>query len=195
MGRILIVLIAAPFLGIGASDSALQQGASFPHTFKNGRATVVYQHDGLTVAANYDYSQRNHERPWLLIDVALGSNTRFVLHRNNFSLVTPGGPTIRLASQAQGEADPNGINLLIQNARIHRQNLDGYFPQRKSRETLHFFSLPFDRTVSDEAIVDNDRVTMGALLFRSLDGGWKEGTYRLVLDNEKAKAELPITLQ
>jgi hypothetical protein len=188
MLRTLAILLAA------ALSTGAQTGQSFPHTFKNGRATVVYRHEGLTVAANYDYSQRNHDRPWLLIDVALGSNTRFVLHRDNFSLVTPGGHTMKLATQAQGEADPNGINLLIQNARIHRQNLDGYFPQRKSQESLQFFSLPFNRTVSSEAIVDNDRVTLGALLFRSLDS-WKEGSYRLVLDNEKAKAELPITLQ
>jgi hypothetical protein len=189
MLRTTAILLAA------ALSTGAQIGQSFPHTYKNGRATVVYRHEGLTVAANYDYSQRNHDRPWLLVDVALGSNTRFVLHRNNFSLVTPGGQTIRMASQAQGEADPNGINTLIQNARIHRQNLDGYFPQRRTREVLYFFSLPFARSISDEGIVDNDRVTMGALLFRSPDGSWPEGTYRLVLDNEKAKAALPITLQ
>jgi len=186
--------VFAIFLAAGLSTGA-QLAQSFPHTSKNGRATVVYRHEGLTVAANYDYSQRNHDRPWLLIDVALGSNTRFVLHRSNFTLVTPGGQTVRLASQAQGEADPNGINTLIQNAKIHRRNLDGYFPQRSARESIHFVSLPFSRSISDEAIVDNDRVTLGPLLFRSPDGSWPEGTYRLVLDNERAKAELPISLQ
>ena len=189
MPRTIAVLLAA------ALSTGAQTSQSFPHTSKNGKATVVYQHDGLTVAANYDYSQKNHDAVWLLIDVALGSNTRFVLHRNDFSLVMPGGRTIKLASQEQGEADPNGINTLIQNARIHRQNLDGYFPQRNSRETLHFFSLPFDRHISNEGIVDNDRVTVGALLFRSVDDSWREGTYRLVLDNERAKAALPIMLQ
>jgi hypothetical protein len=189
MLRPIAILLAA------ALSSGAQLAQSFPHTNKNGRATVEYRHEGLTVVANYDYSQRNHDRPWLLIDVALGSNTRFVLHRSNFALVTPAGQTIRLASQPQGEADPNGINTLIQNAKIHRQNLDGYFPQRSTRESIRFFSLPFSRSISDEAVVDNDRVTMGPLLFRSLDGGWPEGTYRLVLDNERAKAELPISLQ
>jgi hypothetical protein len=43
--------------------------------------------------------------------------------------------------------------------------------------------------------VDNDRVAQGPLLFRSPGGSWGEGTYRLVLTNDKAKAELPITLQ
>jgi hypothetical protein len=188
MLRTLAILLAA-VLSTGA-----QLAQSFPHTSKNGRATAVYRHEGLTFVANYDYSQRNHDRAWLLLDVALGSNTRFVLHRDNFTLVTPGGQTISLASQEQGEADPNGINTLIQNARIHRRELTGYFPQRR-QETLHFVSLPFSRSISEEGIVDNDRVTTGPLLFWSSDGSWPEGTYRLVLDNERAKAALPITLE
>jgi hypothetical protein len=189
MLRTIAILLAT------AVTATAQTAPSFPHTAKNGRATIVYRHEGLTVAANYDYSQRNHDGPWLLIDVALGSNSRFVLHRDNFRVITPGGQTIRLASQAQGEADPNGINTLIQNSRIHRQNIDSYFPQRSTREAIRFFSLPFSQSVSHEAIVDNDRVTIGPLLFRSPDGRWTEGTYRLVLDNERAKAELPISLQ
>jgi hypothetical protein len=188
MPRAIAILLAA--LSTGA-----QLAQSFPYTHKDGRATYVYRHEGLTLAANYDYSQRNHDQTWLLIDVALGSNTRFVLHRDNFSLVTPGGHTVRLATQAQGEADPNGINTLIQNAKIHRQNIDGYFPQRNRREHIAFFSLPFSKSISNENVVDNDRVTTGPLLFRSLDGKWPEGTYRLVLNNEKAKAALPISLQ
>ena len=189
MLRPIAILLAA------AISTGAQLAQSFPHTNKNGRATVVYRHEGLTFVANYDYSQRNHEQTWLLIDVALSSNTRFVLHRDNFSLVTPQGQTVRLATQAQGEADPNGINSLIQNAKIHRQDIDGYFPQRDRREAIRFFSLPFVRSVSNENVVDNDRVTTGPLLFRSLDGKWPEGTYRLALDNEKAKAALPISLQ
>jgi hypothetical protein len=180
---------------LAVAVSTGQAGQSFPHTNKYGRATIEYRHQGLGVVANYDYSQKNHSGPWLLIDVALGSAERFVLHRTNFSLVTPAGQTIPLASQQQGQTDSENINLLIQNAKIHRHNLDSYFAQRDRREPFNFFSLPFVRSISDEAIVDNDRVAQGPLLFRSPDGGWKEGTHRLVLTNEKAKAELPITLQ
>ena len=184
----------AILLAVALTTSA-QVGQAFPHTNKYGRATIEYRHQGLGVVANYDYSQRNHSGPWLLVDVALGSAERFVLHRTNFRIVTPADQTIPLASQQQGQADMENINLLIQNAKIHRHNLDSYFPQRDRHEAFNFFSLPFVRTVSDEAVVDNDRVAQGPLLFRSPDGSWKEGTYRLVLTNDKAKAELPITLQ
>ena len=178
-----------------ALSTGAQVGQAFPNTNKYGRATIEYRHQGLGVVANYDYSQMNHSGPWLLIDTALGSADRFVLHRTNFKMVTPGGQSIPLASQQQGRDDMKNINLLIQNAKIHRKNLDSYFPQRDRLEAFNFFSLPFVRSISDEAIVDNDRVAQGPLLFRSPSGSWSEGTYRLVLTNDKAKAELPITLQ
>jgi len=186
----LIAILVAVFVSTGA-----QVEQSFPHTKKQGRSEVEYRHQGLTFVANYDYSQKNHSGPWLLIDVALGSMDRFVLHRTNFSIVAPDGQRIPLASQQQGRDDIENINVLIQNAKIHRQNLDSYFPQRDRREAFNFFSLPFVRSISDEAVVDNDRVAQGPLLFRSPGGNWGEGTYRLVLMNDKAKAELPITLQ
>jgi hypothetical protein len=184
----------AILLTVAASTSA-QVGQAFPNTNKYGRATIEYRHLGLGVVANYDYSQRNHSGPWLLIDAALGSADRFVLHRTNFRIITPAGQSIPLASQQQGRDDMENINLLIQNAKIHRKNLDSYFAQRDRLEPFNFFSLPFVRSISDEAIVDNDRVAQGPLLFRSPSGNWTEGTYRLVLTNDKAKAELPITLQ
>lgn len=189
MLRTMAILLAA------ALSTSAQVGQAFPHTNKYGRATIEYRYQGLGVVANYDYSQKDHSGPWLLIDVALGSAERFVLHRSNFKLVTPDGQTIPLASQQQGQADTENINLLIQNAKIHRHNLDSYFPQRNAHEPFNFFSLPFVRSISDEAIVDNDRVAQGPLLFQSPTGSWKEGTLRLVLMNDKAQAELPITLQ
>lgn len=185
-----IALVLAATLTVSA-----QVGQSFPYTNKYGRATYEYRHQGLAVVVNYDYSQQNHDGRWLLIDVALGSADRFVLHRSDFTLVTPSGRTIPLATQPQGEADAHQINLLIQNSKIHRKNLDSYFPQRDRHEPIRFFSLPFSRTISDEAIVDSDRVAQGPLLFRTVSEDWREGTYRLVLNNEKAKAELPIVLQ
>ena len=180
---------------VSAAAFASQREQLFPHTRKNGRAEVEYRHDGLTFVANYNYSQQNHRTPWLLIDVAMGSNARFVLHRDNFSIVTPEGRTVKLATQEAVTADGSGLTSLAQNSKIHRRSLDSYFSQRNVRELIRFFSFPFESTISNEAIVDNDRVTSGALLFKSPEGSWQEGTYRLALDNEKAKAALPIALQ
>jgi hypothetical protein len=88
-----------------------------------------------------------------------------------------------------------GLWSLSQNSKIHRQNLDGFFTAGSGREPITFFSFPFERAISNEAIVDNDRVTTGALLIKSPEGRWQAGTYKLAIDNVKATAALPITLQ
>jgi hypothetical protein len=185
---ILIALVSATLI-------ASQKEQLFPHTKKSGKATVEYRYEGFAVVANYDYSQRNHSAAWLLIDVAMASKTRFVAHRDDFSLVTPEGRPLKLPTQQGVSADSPALMSLAQNSKIHRQNLEGYFSQRSVREILNFYSSPFEHAISDEAIVDNDRVTMGALLFKSPEGRWPEGTYRLAIDNEKAQAALPIALQ
>jgi hypothetical protein len=188
---IAILLVAV----VGAGVANAQKEQSFPNTKKYGRATVEYRHEGLNVVANYDYSQRNHKGFWLLIDVGLASKDRFVLHRDNFTLVTPEGRTVKLATQEAVIADSPGITSLVQNAKTQRQQVVSYFSQRSTLEEMRFYSLPGVRTVSDEAIVDNDRATLGVLLFRSPEGSWQAGTYRLAVDNQRAKAALPITLE
>jgi hypothetical protein len=174
---------------------ALQREPLVPHTKKSGRATVEYRYEGFHVAANYDYSQKNHRGPWLLIDVAMSSERRFVIHRDNFSLIAPDGRTIPLATQQALIADSSSVTSLAQNSKTQRQNLDAYFSQRGSREGLAFYSFPGVRSVSNESIVDNDRVTGGPLLFKSPEGRWPAGTYRLTITNERAQAGLPITLE
>ena len=101
---------------------------------------------------------------------------------------------MKLATQEDLAADGPGLWSLSQNSKIHRQNLEGFFAAR-SRELIKFFSFPFERAISNEAIVDNDRVTTGALLIKSPEGRWPAGTYKLAIDNAKAQAALPITLQ
>jgi hypothetical protein len=186
------LFLVAVFCAVAAAGAQKEQ--SFPHAKKNGRATVEYRHEGLTVVVNYDFSQNDHKGFWLLIDVAMASTKRFVLHRDNFTLVTPEGRTVKLATQEALIADSAGITSLLQNSKPQRRQLDSYFNQRDTREHMNFYSIPGVRTVSNEAIVDNDRVTIGELLFRSPEGRWQEGTHRLAIDNEKGKAALPITL-
>jgi hypothetical protein len=195
MNRSRVAPIVVLIVGAGVAVAGWQKDKLFPHTKPGGKATIEYVYEGLRVVANYDYSQRNHDTTWLLIDVALASKTRFVLHRDDFRLVTPEGQTVRLATQEQGRDDISAINSLIQNARIHRRNLTSFFSQQRGVEELFFYSFPFARSISSEGIVDDYHVTAGALLFQSPVGTWREGTYKLVLDNEHAKATLPINLQ
>jgi hypothetical protein len=160
-----------------------------------GRATVEYRSNDVAVVANYDYSQKNHDGPWLLVTFAVqGLKTPIVIERTDLTLRTPDGKTIPLASQQLFLQDNQQLTPLFQNAAMWKRSLDDYFPSRPAQRTVNFFTTP-GGIIHDSVMTHPDEVATGDLLFKSPDGVWKEGTYRLVLGHDKATADLPITLQ
>ena len=190
---------AVVLLVAGATISAAQRQAddnNFPRTTPNGRATVEYKDDRVQAVAIYDYSQRNHGGAWLLVQVGVALRERGPVKRESFSIVMPGGRVVPLATQEQFLADSAAIRQLQQNARIFRRDVIGYFPKSADGEPLQWFALPGDGTVRDPAIVPSEHgVVIGDLYFKSPTLRWDDGTYRLVFDNDKGHAELPIRLE
>ena len=190
--RLVMTLTVAAVAGSLATAS-VQQASLFPYTKQHRPATVEYSHEGLKVVVNYNYSQTNHNTHWLIIDLAASSRRRFVLRPEHVTLVTPDGGIVALAERKTVLADWTNTRSHI--AVAVRDDLRDYFTG-ESEERLPFFMtrnlklLPYD-----EAIVDNNHVTQGPLYFRSPEGRWPAGTYRLTIDNERAKAALPVTLK
>jgi hypothetical protein len=170
MNRVLIAsLITLATCSVAAQKE--QKEWSFPHTRPNGRATPEYNQNDLHVVVNYDYAQRNHKAKWLLLDLALASKQSFILHRKDVTLLT---------------------------ARIWRRDLISYFSQRDRgvpNERIRFQAFPIGTTASDEVTVNGDHVTGGQLLFRTPQGSWDAGTYRLEVNTDAGLAALPIKLE
>jgi hypothetical protein len=195
MNRWSIAALVIAVMG-SAVGEALQKEQSFPNTKNYGRATVEYNKGGFHVVANYDYAQRNHKSRWLLVDLAMASSRRFVLDPDMITLVTPDGRVLPVAPQQAILDDSAGIQAVIQNAKIWRRPLESYFSQRSARsEAIKFQVLPGGGITTSEVTVDNDHVTLGGLFFRMPNGIWEAGTYRLAIENEVAKAALPIRLE
>ena len=188
-----VVLLAA-----GATLTAAQRQAdnAFPHTKPNGRATVEYKDERVQAVAIYDYSQRNHDGAWLLVQIGVALSERGEVKRDSFSIVMPDGRRVPLATQEQFLADSAQITKLRQNARIFQRDVIGYFPKSADGEFIRWFALPGDGTVRDPAIVPSEHgVVLGDLYFKSPILRWDDGTYRLVFDNDKGHAELPVRLE
>ena len=98
------------------------------------------------------------------------------------------------AMRGLGKIDSKSLTPLLQNATIFRRSLDDYFPSRPAQRTVNFFSQP-GGIVHDSVMTHPDEVATGSLLFKAPKGTWQEGTYRLVLNHDRAKADVPITLQ
>jgi hypothetical protein len=198
MWRPAAVLVIVTVLGIECGTAVLsaQRPQPFPNARSLGRATVEYRDRAIRAIAGYDYSQRNHEGPWLLIDLAMTTRRRVVIHRDQISLVTPAGETVKVASQQQVLSDAPGIQSLLQNAAVLRRDQSLNFMPSLEREPMRFYAFPAgSHTVHNDVVVDPDRIAVGELLFEAPAGQWAPGVYRLVIDREHAHATIPIILQ
>jgi hypothetical protein len=186
-------------LAVGTSLAAAQRPSddnAFPHTKSNGRATVEYRDEKVQAVAIYDYAQRNHDGAWLLVQIGVALRERGAVKRDSFTVVMPGGRVVPLATQEQFLADSQQITKLRQNAKISERPVLNYFPKSADGEFLKWFALPGEGTVRNPAIVPSEHgVVIGDLYFKSPTLRWESGTYRLVFDNEKGHAELPIRLE
>jgi len=186
-------------LAVGTTLAAAQRPSddnAFPHTKPNGRATVEYKDEKVQAVAIYDYSQRNHDGAWLLVQIGVALSERGAVTRDSFSMTMPGGRVVPLATQEQFLDDSAKITKLRQNARIFQREVIGYFPKSADGEYLRWFALPGEGTVRNPAIIPSEHgVVIGDLYFKSPTLRWDSGTYRLVFGNDKGHAELPIRLE
>src|SRR6185295_19310678 len=143
-------LVPVVVLLAGVAVTAAQRGAddnAFPHTKPNGRATVEYKDERVQAVAIYDYSQRNHDTDWLLVQVGVALRERGAVKRESFSVVMPGGRVAPLATQEQFLADSAKITKLRQNARIFQRDVISYFPKSADGEFIRWCALPGEGTV------------------------------------------------
>ena len=179
---------------LAVSGVAAQQEFSSANK-RLGQAVVEYRDKVLHVVAAYNYSQRNHDSRWLLIEAGVSTSDEAIIRRDAIALRTPQGQEIPLATQRRVGEDIKRVEQLLQNARVQTHNVASYFTQQDRTEDMQLFRLAFGPVVHDEFIVDRDRVAVGALFFESPTGAWERGTYALVVRHRKGNAELPINLE
>lgn len=186
--------VAAALSVLLGTSAGAQQDFS-PANHDRGRAAVEYRDQDVHVLAAYYYSQRHHESRWIVIDAALSTEERSLLARNAFSLRTPGGREIPLATQRRVGEDTVTVQQLVRNASVEGHDVLSYFSQRERTYGMRLFTFPFGGVVHDDFTVDHNEVAAGPLFFESPTGAWEDGTYALIVRHSNGVAELPIRLE
>lgn len=191
----LAALVLSASVALGAQRPA--DDNAFPRTKFHGRATVQYEDEQLKAVAIYDYSQRQHNQPWLLVQFGVAPSERTEVRRESFYIITPDQRKVPLATQQQFLADSARIQQLRQNAKIYYRDLANYFPKSGNRVFgMRWVSLPEDGTIRELAVIPAEYdLLIGDLYFKSPTLKWESDTYRLVFDHPKGHAELPIRLE
>ena len=195
--RLLVVVlaVAACASGTALAQSGVAQSSVAQSSVKNwGKAVVQYTSADVTGVVSYEYAQRNHDTPWLITQMAFQPTRRVELKRDQFALITPDGRRLPLASRKEMGAERAVVAHLSQQAAVATSDLMPYFSAPLVNR------IPFSHTksafISDVgAYASPDEPAVGVLMFRSPEGRWAPGTYRLVFTHEKAKAEFPLELK
>ena len=186
---------SAALVALMLGTTARAQQDFSPANHERGRAAVEYADKNAHIVAAYYYSQRHHGSRWIVIDTAMSTEERSLLHRDAFALRTPGGREIPLATQRRVGEDTVNVQKLLRNASVEGHDLLSYFTQRDRTYGMRLFTFPFGGVVHDDFIVDHNEVATGPLLFESPTGAWEKGTYALIVRHSNGAAELPIRLE
>jgi hypothetical protein len=59
---------------------------------------------------------------------------------------------------------------------------------------MRLFAAPGQGSVQDEFVTADDRLMIGDFFFENPRGLWEKGIYTLTVQSDRAKVELPVTL-
>ena len=197
MNRSSAVVAALVLVASGALFAENQTRAvprEFAHTRSWGRALSEFNDARIQVVAAYYYSQKNHDVPWLLIELGVLGPQAMEISREKIELVTPSGRVVPLATQARWSQDSTRNMLLLQQAKSSRHPVSSYFTAALRQTGFGFFATG-SGTVRNAIWIAPNELALGDLFFESPTRLWDKGTYALIIRYDGAEAVMPIELQ
>ncbi len=171
-----------------------QPGVPQIMTMEGKFVRAAYNNEGYVIIG-YQASNRSVGDEWMLLEVGmtvLDKTPDYRLTRDAFSLETPDGKTIPLATVSeQREGNPQAIQ---QRAKVQRDSIN-YFPPMANRACAILFfpelgsrALPYDFVE-----LTDDRACIGRLYFR-IPGGITYGQHWLNVKFEKSLVRVPFRI-
>jgi hypothetical protein len=157
---------------------------------------VAYNNEGY-VTLGYRIANGSLGEDWMYLQagVTLRSGVKYqTIKRDAFSIKTPDGKTIPLATQKE-YADALGLSALNMRAKVQRDSLN-YFPPGVTRSNaFQFFAdLGAGNPLSfDQVDLASDRASLGRLFFK-VPGGIQPGQHWLVVKFATSEVQVPFRI-
>jgi hypothetical protein len=155
---------------------------------------VAYNNEGF-VTLGYRTANSSVGNEWMLLEIGLSlrsGNDTFVMPRNAFSIETPDGKTIPLATQQEYRTgELRGLQTM---ANHYRDNIS-YFPGDVNRRcAVSFFSDPDKKGLSyDQVELNSVSGCLGRLYFH-VPGGIKVGQHWLKVKFSQSEVHVPFRI-
>lgn len=155
---------------------------------------VAYNNEGF-VTLGYRTANSSVGTEWMLLDVGLTVRegaSAVVLKRDAFSLQTPDGKTLPLATQTEySTADLRGVQTM---ANASRDNIS-YFPADVvQRCAVSFFTDPERKNISHDQVELNSMTGCLGRIYFHVPGGIKTGQHWLKVKFSKGEVQVPFRI-
>ncbi len=190
-----IVTVVALVAGCGTTSSNTARGyAGPPVVDQAGQYLKHYLGPQIEALVDYTFAANHLGEDWLALGVSFtGTQAESVeIHRDGVSLRTPDGTRVFLPSQQEFIEDFNQVQSLTRRAELATQPLDFTGADRR-RGALSFLPLP-GTAVARESVFVNYRNLYSGMLYFPIPGGVQAGTWKLIVDLEEERVEIPFTL-
>ena len=167
-----------------------------PNVKRLGKTVMRWSDDAIQLVIGFRHANTHLDKKWILLDTYLSAtgNKPVEIWREDVSLVTPDGTRLNLPSQARMAKGIPDLRRMLQEARVSRDPLGGYFPSAVREVRLGFFAIPGEDIVFDKVGVDHLALAWGDLFFESPGARWDPGIYTLVIESRDLHVRLPLTL-
>jgi hypothetical protein len=167
-----------------------------PNVTRLGRTVMRWRDETLQVVVGYRHAQTHLDRRWILLDAYLTARggRPVEVWREDVSLVTPDGTRLALPTQKRMAEGIPDLRRVLNEAKVQRDPLGGYFPGAVREERLGFFAVPGEDIVFDKVTVNAQTLAWGDLYFESPKGRFEPGVYTFVIESRDVHVRLPITL-
>jgi len=184
---------------VGALAAAALTGAADlegPHVKRLGRTVMRWSDDAVQVVVGYKHASAHLDRKWILLDVFVtsASNRPVEIWREDVALALPDGTRVQMPSQRRMAEGVPDLRRVLNEAKVTRDPLGGYFPFTDWEERLGFFAVPGEDIVFDKVTVNARTLAWGYVFFEAPKERWEKGVYTLVIENRDVHVRLPLPL-
>jgi hypothetical protein len=188
------VLLALLLITGCATSSA--PGTTEPGTREVSRYAVIQEGPELAVALGFYQATRNIGDEWLILAVELTSSARggrTIVNRSDISVLTPDGRRLPLISQEEFRETYGAVRVAVEWALRSLPILGRYDPSEMPCD--HWFLRdPFGGFAYDEIPINTFQLCSGPLVFKVV-GGVQSGRWRLVIELEESRVDIPFELE
>jgi len=160
------------------------------------RYAVLYEGPEMDVALGFHHATRSIGEEWLVVAIEITASSRggrAIVDRSDISVISPTGRRLALVGQEEFREYYGAIRVAVERA-LASLPIVGRYDRGQYPCDRWFLKGPFGGFANDEVSVSTFQLCSGPLVFR-VPGGVQPGRWRLVIEFEESRADLPFELE